>query len=71
MLRFSNHPNIVTLNDVYEDESHVYLFMDLLKGGELLDRILKVKFSEKEASSVIEVLTRAIEYLHENGVSIG
>ncbi|KAI1294727.1 Ribosomal protein S6 kinase alpha-3 [Halotydeus destructor] len=69
MARFSQHPNIVTLHDVYEDDSHVYLFMDYLKGGELLDRILSLKsFSEKEASAVIEVLTRAIKYLHDNGV---
>lgn len=70
MLRFSHHPNIVTLHDVYEDLTHVYLFMELLTGGELLDRILSLKFfSEKEASAVIEVLTRTVKFLHENGVS--
>lgn len=68
MLRFSSHPNIVTLHDVYEDVEHVYLFMDLMKGGELLDRILQQKFSEKEASIVIETITRTIKYLHDNGV---
>lgn len=68
MLRFSSHPNIVTLHDVYEDVEHVYLFMDLMKGGELLDRILQKKFSEKEASIVIETITRTIKYLHDNGV---
>lgn len=68
MLRFSSHPNIVTLHDVYEDSEHVYLFMDLMKGGELLDRILQKKFSEKEASIVIETITSTIKYLHDNGV---
>lgn len=70
MLRFSHHPNIVTLHDVYEDTENVYLFMDLLKGGELLDRILTVGFSEVEASIVAEVITRVVAFLHENGVSI-
>lgn len=69
MLRFSDHPNIVTLHDVYEDTDYVYLFMDLLSGGELLDRILKVGFSEAEASVVIEVIVKVVAYLHENGVS--
>ena len=68
MLRFSHHPNIVTLHDVYEDAENVYLFMDLLKGGELLDRILTVSFSEKEASLVFEVITKVVAFLHENGV---
>lgn len=69
MLRFSDHPNIVTLHDVYEDTDYVYLFMDLLSGGELLDRILQVGFSEAEASVVIEVIVKVVAYLHENGVS--
>lgn len=69
MLRFSQHPNIVTLHNVYENNESVYLFLDLLEGGELLDRILKKKFfCEKEASEVIEVIARTIKYLHDNNV---
>ncbi|XP_053202738.1 ribosomal protein S6 kinase alpha-1-like isoform X2 [Panonychus citri] len=69
LLRFGKHPNIVTLHDVYEDSKCVYLFMDFLEGGELLDRILsKRSFNEKEASEVLEVIAATIKYLHENGV---
>lgn len=69
MLRFSQHPNIVTLHNVYENNESVYLFLDLLEGGELLDRILRKKFfCEKEASEVIEVIAKTIKYLHDNGV---
>lgn len=69
MLRFSQHPNIVTLHNVYENNESVYLFMDLLEGGELLDRILKKKFfCEREASEVIEVIAKTIKYLHSNNV---
>lgn len=43
--------------------------MELLEGGELLDKILSKKsFSEKEASSVLEVITKTVKYLHDNGV---
>lgn len=70
MLRFSHHPNIATLHDVYEDSTHCYLFMELLRGGELLDRLLTLKsFTEKEASAVMEVLTKTVRFLHDNGVS--
>jgi len=43
---------------------------DLLKGGELLDRILKQKqFSEREASTVLQILAKTVHYLHSKGVS--
>ncbi len=42
---------------VYDDGFKVYMVMDLMKGGELLDRILNQKFfSEKEAANVMFVL---------------
>lgn len=69
MLRYGQHPNIVTLRDVYEDENSVYLVMEHLKGGELLDRLKTLKyFSEREASSVMRVILSTINYLHQNGV---
>lgn len=44
---------------VYDDGGKVYMVMELMKGGELLDRILHQKFfSEKEASNVMFVLVR-------------
>ncbi|KAG8189657.1 hypothetical protein JTE90_018505 [Oedothorax gibbosus] len=69
LLRYGQHSNIVTLYDVYEDANSVYLVMELLQGGELLDKILSKKyFNEKEASSVLEVIARTVKYLHDNGV---
>jgi len=42
---------------------------DLMRGGELLDRILKLKsFSEREASTVLQVLAKTVHYLHSKGV---
>ncbi|SPP77849.1 ribosomal protein S6 kinase 2 beta [Drosophila guanche] len=69
MLRYGNHPNIVTLYSVYEDASSAYLVMELLKGGELLDRILAVgQMCESEASAVLRTISSAVAYLHEHGV---
>lgn len=43
--------------------------MELLRGGELLDRILMLqKMSENEASAILRTVTSAVAYLHENGV---
>ncbi|EDV92395.1 GH24077 [Drosophila grimshawi] len=69
MLRYGNHPNIVTLYSVYEDTNSAYLVMELLKGGELLDRILAVgQMCESEASAVLRTIAAAVAYLHEHGV---
>jgi len=44
---------------------------DLMRGGELLDKILKQKsFSEREASAVLQVLAKTLHYLHSKGVSL-
>ncbi|XP_044290938.1 ribosomal protein S6 kinase alpha-1 isoform X1 [Varanus komodoensis] len=69
LLRYGQHPNIITLKDVYDDGKHVYLVTELMRGGELLDRILKQKcFSEREASFVLHTICRTVEYLHSQGV---
>ncbi|NXF04638.1 KS6A2 kinase, partial [Smithornis capensis] len=69
LLRYGQHPNIITLKDVYDDGKFVYLVMELMRGGELLDRILRQKcFSEREASAVLCTIARTVDYLHSQGV---
>uniref|UniRef100_UPI00358E4589 ribosomal protein S6 kinase alpha-3 isoform X4 n=1 Tax=Myxine glutinosa TaxID=7769 RepID=UPI00358E4589 len=69
LLRYGQHPNIITLKDVYDDGKFVYLITELMKGGELLDRILRQKyFSEREASAVLQTVARTADYLHIQGV---
>uniref|UniRef100_A0A1B6CU71 Ribosomal protein S6 kinase n=1 Tax=Clastoptera arizonana TaxID=38151 RepID=A0A1B6CU71_9HEMI len=69
LLRYGHHANIVTLRDVYEDDRAVYLVMELMRGGELLDRILSHKlFSEREASAIMHTVVSTVCYLHQHGV---
>uniref|UniRef100_A0A452R0K0 Ribosomal protein S6 kinase n=1 Tax=Ursus americanus TaxID=9643 RepID=A0A452R0K0_URSAM len=71
LLRYGQHPNIITLKDVYDDGKFVYLVMELMRGGELLDRILRQRcFSEREASDVLCTITKTMDYLHSQGVSL-
>ncbi|KAI7813558.1 putative ribosomal protein S6 kinase alpha-4 [Triplophysa rosa] len=64
-----SHPNIVTLHEVHTDQYHTYLVMELLRGGELLERIRKKKmFAEWEASQLMKSLVSAVSYMHEAGV---
>uniref|UniRef100_A0A8C6KR50 Ribosomal protein S6 kinase n=1 Tax=Nothobranchius furzeri TaxID=105023 RepID=A0A8C6KR50_NOTFU len=69
LMRYGQHPNIITLKDVYDEGRYVYLVTELMKGGELLDRILRQKFfSEREASAVLFTITKTVDYLHCQGV---
>ena len=53
----------------FQDTKSVYLVTELMRGGELLDKILKQKFfSEREARAVMEVVIAVVKYLHANGV---
>lgn len=63
------HPNIVNLHRVYMDEGYTYLVLELLEGGELLDRIRKKsKFTECEASGILRKLVSAVSFMHSHGV---
>ncbi|KAJ8315718.1 hypothetical protein KUTeg_007868 [Tegillarca granosa] len=69
LLRFGHHPNIISLRDVFDNGSKVYMVTELMLGGELLDKILRQRFfSEKEASAVLQIVAKTVEYLHSNGV---
>lgn len=64
-----SHPNIVKLHEVYSDQYHTYLVMELLRGGELLERIKRKKlFGEAEASQLLQSLVSAVSFMHEVGV---
>ena len=42
-MKLVDHPNIVKLFDVFDDEKYLYLVMELLQGGEV--RQIKLIFS--------------------------
>uniref|UniRef100_A0A3B3E109 Ribosomal protein S6 kinase n=1 Tax=Oryzias melastigma TaxID=30732 RepID=A0A3B3E109_ORYME len=63
------HPNIVKLHEIYHDQLHTFLVLELLGGGELLERIRrKQHFSETEASRIMRRLVSAVSHMHDVGV---
>ncbi|XP_057715842.1 ribosomal protein S6 kinase alpha-5 isoform X2 [Corythoichthys intestinalis] len=64
-----SHPNIVKLHEIYHDQLHTYLVLELLGGGELLERIRRKRhFSETEASRIMRKLVSAVSHMHDVGV---
>lgn len=63
------HPNVVRLIDFFVDGAFAYLVLELLEGGELLERIRQHKsFSEAEASRIMRAVVSAVHYMHSQGV---
>lgn len=64
-----DHPNIIKLYEMYEDEKRFFLSMELCTGGELFDEIsLKDKFDEETCSIITQQLLGAIGYCHRQGI---
>jgi len=64
-----NHPNVVSLRAIFDTEETLFIVMDLMKGGELYEEIVKRKsFSEKDAVRIMEQLFSALAYLHQHGI---
>lgn len=60
----------VCVCQVFDDGQCVHLVQDLLRGEELLDRVLRLPdFTERDASAIMCTLTKTVEYLHSQGVS--
>jgi calcium-dependent protein kinase len=68
-LKKVDHPNIVSIYEMYKDDEKLYLVMEYVEGQELFDFISqRFKLLESEASEIIEQLVKAIRYLNTLGV---
>jgi serine/threonine protein kinase len=64
-----NHPYIVRCYDAKETDTQVFLFLELMEGGELFDKIIEMsKFSEAMAAEVSYNVLGALNYMHSKGI---
>ncbi|KAF4680056.1 hypothetical protein FOZ60_014130 [Perkinsus olseni] len=61
-----SHPNIVRLNEVYEEPGdRIILVMEACLGGELYERLAKLnRYSERDAAKILRHILYAVSYLH-------
>jgi len=70
VLKKTNHPNIMSVVEILEDENYYYVITEILEGGELFDRITEVQsFSEKKAAYILKQVLLAINYMHKKNIS--
>jgi len=69
MLTGLEHPGVVRFYEWFETDSRLYLVMELLEGGDLLDFILEHGcIAENSARRLFGELCEAVGYLHGQGV---
>ncbi|CAH4034028.1 ribosomal protein S6 kinase 2 beta [Pieris brassicae] len=65
LLRYSQHPHIITLRGVYEEGGRILAVTELCRGGELLEHITQKRFiPEREAAPILRNVLHAVHYLH-------
>merc|ERR1719195_2484444 len=64
-----NHPNLIILYEIFENEDNLYLVMDLCTGGSLSARIHRDAYlNEVQAAVTMQHILRGIYYLHSNNI---
>jgi serine/threonine protein kinase len=65
-----SHPNLIRIIDLMEDEERYYVVSELVKGGELFKRLVKVKcFTEDQACDIILQIMQGLNYMHLQSVT--
>ncbi len=62
------HPAIVPVYDVGEEDGRPYFVMRYMNGGSLADRLQQQRFSVKEATRILEIIAPALEEAHAKGI---
>ncbi|CAO3651297.1 unnamed protein product [Mucor hiemalis] len=69
ILKDVTHPFLVTLWDAFQDDTHLFMVMDYVPGGELFSILRKhKKFTEQTARFYAAEVILALHYLHENNI---
>eukprot|EP00007_Cunea_sp_BSH-02190019_P009467 CAMPEP_0174235336 /NCGR_PEP_ID=MMETSP0417-20130205/4808_1 /TAXON_ID=242541 /ORGANISM="Mayorella sp, Strain BSH-02190019" /LENGTH=560 /DNA_ID=CAMNT_0015313827 /DNA_START=96 /DNA_END=1778 /DNA_ORIENTATION=- len=64
-----SHPYIVSLEDVFESDSHLYLALQFANSGDLLQLVqAKTKLTEDEARPLFYQLASAVKFAHDSNI---
>jgi tetratricopeptide (TPR) repeat protein len=62
------HPNIVQIHDVGEQDGHAYLALEFVEGGSLARRHAGTPLPSAPAACLVETLARAVHHAHERNI---
>lgn len=65
----SDHPNVATLIEAWEDGNFVFLVLEACMGGELFDQILERKhLTEHDTGRILLAIMSVLHHCHERGI---
>ncbi|CAD8149985.1 unnamed protein product [Paramecium octaurelia] len=68
-LKELDHPNIVKLHELFQDQKNYYLITEFLEGGELFEKITEMKFfTEKMAADIMKQILGGVVHCHEKKI---
>ncbi|KAK6932696.1 Protein kinase domain [Dillenia turbinata] len=68
ILRRVRHPNIVQLYEVMATKTKIFFVMELIRGGELFNKVAKGRLKEEIARKYFQQLISAVGFCHARGV---
>jgi serine/threonine protein kinase len=69
VLKNLSHPNIIHVGKVFCSTSNIYIFQELVTGGDLLSYIeLRAPLIEAHAAMITKQLLEAVNYWHDNKI---
>lgn len=71
LLKRLDHPNIMKIHNIIEDEDRIYLITDNIRGPNLFRHIIiNTKLSEADTATIAAQLASCIKYLHKHNIVI-
>lgn len=68
--RVTDHPNILTLIDFFEEAEAVFIVTNVCTGGDLFTQIVNEgRYSERGASQVMRQIVSALDHMHKRGLA--
>ena len=69
VLMQNDHPNLMKVHEIVEDDLNYYIISELLTGGELYYKIVQMKvFTEQDAAHIIKQILLGLNYMHSKNV---
>ena len=69
LFRYRQLVNIIRIRDAFYNAPTVYIVTELMRGGELLDKLRQEKsLTERESAKILSVIIKTIEQLHRNSI---
>ncbi|KAI4487422.1 hypothetical protein M0804_005571 [Polistes exclamans] len=70
ILKSLRHPCVISLEEIVDTPSTVYIVLELMEGGELFQRITsRGRLTENHAKLIFYQVVLAVNYLHDSGIT--